>query len=443
MAEVKNSTARQREEKEYREVVLGKYLRFAIIGIFTVFFGIAYFIYEDSVHRLPSISVVFRLVPAGCALLLLVALLTPLKRRVTLLIILYYLCLGGLMTMMAGLVVIVSGTPLYELYILGTVVVIFCVYLCNLYGMRYLIPVYAVPMGASIGFLVMFGGMPLGQLLELANPVVVASVCCLLADIQNRIRFNDFTSGKIIERQNMIFSKELALSLIVQKNLLPQKTPEFEEIDIAVEYIPMISIGGDLYDFIEFREEASFGLFMCDVSGHGVSAALVSSMVKAHLTTARDTAPAPARVLGHLNENLTGQIGDHFLTAIYGFYRSGDSSFTYARGGHCYPILLRDGRVTELESRGGLLGRFSQMKFEEREISLVSGDRLVLYTDGIIEARNDDGVVFGEQRLMDLIVKNGGADSRTLTGEIIAAVKLYQNREDFDDDVCVITMLVR
>lgn len=444
MAKVKNSASNKpRLEKEYREVVLGKYLRFAIIGIFVVFVGIAYFIYEDSVHRLPTESVAFRLVPAVCALLLFIALLTPLKKRVNLIIALYYLCLGGLMTMMAGLVVITAGTGHYELYLLGTVVVIFCVYLCNLFGMKYLIPVYAIPLGSAIGVLLMSGSVTLGRLLELANPVVVASVCCLLADIQNRIRFNDFTSGKIIERQNMIFNKELALSLAVQRNLFPQKMPDIDEIEIAADYLPMIGIGGDLYDFIEFREDAAFGLFMCDVSGHGVSAALVSSMVKAHLNTARDTVPSPARVLGYLNDNLTGQIGDHFLTAIYGLYRTTDRSFTYARGGHSYPILLRNGKVTELASRGGFIGRFSTMSFEEREMRLEPGDRLVLYTDGIIEARNDDGVVFGEERLIGVIEENSDTDSGALISEIISSVKRFQNREDFDDDVCVITMLVK
>lgn len=436
-------SADHRFVKEYRETVLEKYLQFTVIGIFVVFVGVAYFIYEDSVHRLPWISVVFRLVPAVCALLLLIALITSLKKRVNLIITLYYLCLGGLMTMMAGLIIITSRTRMYEIYLLGTVVVIFCVYLCSLFGMRYLVPVYAIPLATAIGVIVAAGEIPLERVLVMANPVVVAFVCCLLAEIQNRIRFRDFTSRKIIERQNVTFSKELDLSKSVQRNLLPQKIPEYDDIEIVVEYIPMISIGGDLYDFVKFRDNDSVGLFMCDVSGHGVSAALVSSMIKALLNAARDTILSPAWLLRYLNENLAGKIGDHFFTALCGLYRPSDRSFIYARGGHCYPILIRDGSVVELESRGGFIGRFVSMSFEEREVRLASGDRLVLYTDGIIEARDDSGAVFGEERLMDVIGKNRSAVGGKLIGAIISGVKSFQNREDFDDDVCIITMMVR
>ncbi len=432
-----------RLKREYREKVLNKHLRFAIIGIFVVFAGVSYFIYEDHIHRLPQESVAFRLVPVACAILLFIAIVTPLRNRINLVIALYYICLGGLMTMMAGLIVIVSGTEKYELYLLGTVVVIFCVYLCSLYGMKYLVPVYMVPLGAAIVAVIMDSSMQLGKILELANPIVVAIVCCLLAEIQNRIRFNDFKSGKIIEQQNLIFSKELALSLSVQRNLLPHTVPELDSIEIAADYLPMIGIGGDLYDFIDFQEEGAFGLFMCDVSGHGVSAALVSSMVKAHLNTARETVASPSQVLRYLNEHLAGQISDHFVTAIYGLYRPLDRRFTFVRGGHSYPILIRDGAATELVSRGGFIGRFTAIVFEEREIQLEPGDRLVVYTDGLIEARDNAGEIFGEARLMEELRKNPAADCASYNRGIIDRVKQFQDREDFDDDVCLISMLVR
>ncbi|MBN1497235.1 MAG: serine/threonine-protein phosphatase [Spirochaetes bacterium] len=432
-----------RLKEEYRQTVLEKYLRFSVFGGAMIICAMAYFIYEDHVNGLPKIAVFFRLLPAVLAALFLVVRLTALRNRTMLIINFYYLCMGGLMIMMAGLLVIVAPTKNYETYVLGTVVVIFCVYLASFYEMKYLIPVYGVPLAAAIIIIAVSGSIPVRRIMILSNTLVVAFVCCLLTEIQNRIRYREFRSSRIIEARNITLSKELALAMAVQRNILPHTMPAPDALCVSVAYIPMIGIGGDLYDFFEFREQDAFGLFVCDVSGHGVSAALVSSMVKAHLSTVRHSCTSPAALLGYINERLVGQIGDHFVTAFYGIYRAPDRSFTFARAGHCYPILDRSGEVAEVRSRGSFLGKIGNIAFEEGVVRLDAGDRVILYTDGIIEARADREGIFGEERLIGAIREHRDLDNERHIGAIIDTVRRFQGREDFDDDVCIITMQVR
>lgn len=433
----------ERLQEEYRQTVLGKYLRFSVIGAVMIFVAIAYFIYEDRVNGLPAISVCFRLLPVALSAFFLVVRLTPLRNRTTLIIGLYYLCLAGLMAMMAGLLVIAAPTTSYETYVLGTVVVIFCVYLASFYKMKYLVPVYVIPLGAAITVIIANGSIPVQRVLVLSNTIVVAFVCCLLTELLDRIRYREFRSSRIIEARNVTLSKELALAMAVQRNILPHRVPVPDAVSVSAEYIPMNGIGGDLYDFVEFREQDAFGLFVCDVSGHGVSAALISSMVKAHLSTVRHSCTSPAALLGYINERLVGQIGDHFVTAFYGIYRAPDRTFTFARAGHCYPILDRGGVITELRSHGSFLGRIGALALEEAVVGLDAGDRIIMYTDGIIEARADREGIFGEERLISAVREHRGLDNERHIGAIIDAVRRFQGREDFEDDVCIITMQVR
>lgn len=432
-----------RLQEEYRQIVLGKYLRFSVVGAAMIFFAMAYFIYEDHVNGLPAASVYFRLLPVALSAAFLIVRVTPLRKRTTLIIGLYYLCMAGLMAMMSGLLVIAAPTRNYETYVLGTVVVIFCVYLASFYRMVYLIPVYAIPLGTAIIAIMLSGSIPVKRMLILSNPVVVAFVCCILTLIQDRVRYSDFRSSRIIEARNITLSQELALATAVQRTILPHRMPSQEAVCVSVEYIPMIGIGGDLYDFMEFREQDAFGLFVCDVSGHGVSAALVSSMVKAHLSTVRHNCTSPEALLRYINERLVGQIGGHFVTAFYGIYRASDRSFTFARAGHCYPILDRDGEILELKSRGGFLGREGDVCFEEGVVRLDAGNRIIVYTDGIIEARADREGIFGEERLIDAIREHRRLDNEGHIGAIIDTVRKFQGRDDFEDDVCIITMQVR
>jgi serine phosphatase RsbU (regulator of sigma subunit) len=434
----------QRYKTEYRRLELSKYMRFTLVGTVVVFLGVSYYIYEDLfVHGLPGLSVFFRLLPAGSALVLLAAILSPLRSRANLVIFLYYLCLGCLMTMMAGLIVITSRTANYQLYVYGTVVVVFCVYLCSLYGIKHLLPVYGFPLAGAVLFLALDPAVPLGRIMILSNPLVTSIACCILAETSNRIRYREFRSGKIIESQNDMLNNELMLAESVQRNMIPAITPRLKDVDIDAIYSPMIGIGGDLYDYIECGVPDAVGIFVCDVSGHGVSAALISSMVKANLNAIRGTDPSPRWLLHYLNERLIDQISQHFVTAFYGRLSAGEKKFTYCRGGHNSPLLARGGTVIELRGKGKMLGVVNDLRFEEIEVGLQKGDRLVLYTDGLTEARNAEGELFGEDRLVGVIGKNLHLKNADFVKAVYGAARDFQSRQTFQDDVCIISVHIR
>ena len=434
-------SSRQDLTGEYQKLVLDKYLSFARIGTFVIFFGLSYFIFEDLyIHHLPRESVFFRVLPISLALILLLAISTPLKKKTSLVLFLYYLCLAGLMTMMCGLIAITAGTDKYELYLLGTIVVIFSVYLCNLYGMKYLIPVYFSPFAVLALYLIFSGKLMSGGIAKMSNPLTVAFVCCLLSEIQNRIKYRDFISGKTVEMQNKILSNELSLARSVHVNLLPARTPELQGIRLSTIYLPMIEIGGDLYDYMHFKDSGTHGIFICDVSGHGVSAALISSMVKAHLNTVTSINPSPAHVLNYLNEKLIGQTSGHFVTAFFCIYDPAGRSLTFARGGHSYPLLMRNNEITELTSSGGFIGIMKNRSFQEISIKLEPRDRLVFYTDGLVEARNPYGEMYGEPRLVECLMKHSLISIESFIWKIFDSVIIFQAGKNFDDDVCLICM---
>jgi len=431
----------RRYREEYQRLVLSKYMRFIPVSTLVLITGVSWFIYEDFyVNGLPGLSLLFRLLPMGGGLLLLGVHYSPLRSRMRLMIFLYYLCLGCLMAMMAGLIVITSRLPNYEIYVYGAVVAVFVVYVCNLFDMRYLLPVYGIPLGGALVILIIDPAVPLGRIAILSNPLATSIASCVMAQMHDRIQYREFLSGKIIERQNAMLNNELVLAERLQRSMVPTTMPRLAGVDINVIHTPMIGIGGDLYDYIETGSPDALGIFMCDVSGHGVAAALISSMVKANLNAIRATDPSPRQLMDFLNEHLVDNIGNYFVTAIYGRLSKREAKFTYCRGGHNYPLLARGGAVTELKGEGKMLGFIGGLYFEEVSLDIRSGDRIVLYTDGLIEARNEAGEHFGEERLQETVGKNERLENAAFVEAVYNEARVFQHRQTFQDDVCIISI---
>lgn len=442
--EVISTDGMHRYRREYQMLVLSKYMRFIPVSTTVLLMGISWFIYEDFyVNGLSRLSLFFRLLPMGAALLLMAVHYSPLRSRISLMIFLYYFCLGCLMAMMSGLIVITSRLAIYEIYVYGAVVAVFVVYVCNLFDMRYLLPVYAIPLGVALVLLILDPAVPLGRIAILSNPLATSIASCVMAQMHDRIQYREFLSGKIIEKQNAMLNNELVLAERLQRSMVPEAMPKLAGVDINAIYVPMIGIGGDLYDYIETGAPDSVGIFMCDVSGHGVAGALISSMVKANLNTIRGTDPPPRQLMNFLNEHLVDNIGNYFVTAIYGRLSMRDRMFTYCRGGHNYPLLARGGSVIELRGEGKMLGFVNGLYFEEVELDVRSGDRLLLYTDGLIEARNAAGEYFGEERLIEVIGNSQHLENAAFVDAVYNAAKEFQSHQTFQDDVCIISIYVR
>ena len=234
--------------------------------------------------------------------------------------------------------------------------------------------------------------------------------------------------------------KELDLARRIQLSLLPAAFPESTAFRIAARYVPMNSVAGDLYDVLA-ADSTRVGLFIADVSGHGVPAALIASMVKMAAISQREHAAHPAQVLSGMNRALYGSTQGQYATAAYVYLDAEGKELRYAAAGHPSMLLLRDGKVTEVAENGLLLGAVQDISYAETTLGLQTGDRLLLYTDGLLEARNTAGAMFGEAGLIAALEKGAGLGPAEAVDRIIAAVQQWALLQD--DDLTVLVCDVR
>jgi len=243
-----------------------------------------------------------------------------------------------------------------------------------------------------------------------------------------------------LESKNRLIDMELDIARTIQNNLIPASMPEFPGVELCSIYKPMDQVGGDLFDFITFHEENKIGIFISDVSGHGVPAALIASMVKTLCTTAGEARNSSSGFLQFINNGLVGLSGDNFLTAFYGIYDSFSQVFSYSRCGHCFPLLLREGGIWEIKSSGTIMGIMNDIQIEEREIKLEKGDKIIFYTDGLTEASDSRKIQFEEIMVQKVIPEI----SHLPVADLLE--RLYKSMFDFaggippDDDVCIVGM---
>jgi PAS domain S-box-containing protein len=207
-----------------------------------------------------------------------------------------------------------------------------------------------------------------------------------------------------VARQLLAINSELELAREVQLSILPREIPQLEGLEIAARYLPMSSVAGDFYDFIVV-DEKHVGVLICDVSGHGLSAALIASMIQTALAAQSAHASDPAQVLSGLNRALYGKFQRHFVTAAYLFVDMEKSTVNYAGAAHP-PLLLwhpRTSEANECLENGLMLGPFSDSTYSAISLSLEKGDRIVLITDGVVETMNKSGGQFGMDRVKRLL----------------------------------------
>ena len=219
-----------------------------------------------------------------------------------------------------------------------------------------------------------------------------------------------------LARQLLDINNELEMAREIQLSILPQETPKIRGLEIAARYIPMNSVAGDFYDFI-IVDEKHVGILVADVSGHGLPAALIASMLKVALAAQSPHAFDPARVLAGLNQSLCGKFKHHFVTAAYVFVDMEKNSISYAGAGHPPLLLWRTSTrsASEVLENGLLLGLFPKETYSAAEIAVEPGDKAVLYTDGILETRSPSEQEFGADLFKGFLATN-----HTLTADKFA-----------------------
>ena len=232
------------------------------------------------------------------------------------------------------------------------------------------------------------------------------------------------------ERERVALQGELATAREIQRSILPTSMPSVGDLRFEAHFDPASSVAGDLYDFL-IIDDARVGVLVADVSGHGVPAALVAAMMKIAVSSQSRHAHEPGTLLREVNRTLRGQVRRAFVTATYLYVDTTRSVVEVANAGHPPPLLRRAGEVRELGPRGVLLGRFDA-QYETETIALQRGDRLLVYTDGVIEARNARGEEFGETRLQEMLRNGASADV------IAAAVRRWRDEKNEADDVTLL-----
>jgi phosphoserine phosphatase RsbU/P len=240
--------------------------------------------------------------------------------------------------------------------------------------------------------------------------------------------------------------RELKIVGEIQRSLLPAELPKIPTLDLAAHYQPSQRAGGDYYDFFPLPC-GKWGIFLADVSGHGTPAAVLMAVTHVIAHTHPGPAMPPARVLDYLNNQLTSRYtsqNGHFVTAFYAVYNPADRSLTYACAGHNPPRLKRcqDGSLLPLDGARGLpLGIMSEAPYEQQIQQLQPGDQIVFYTDGITEAHNPEGKMFGTDRL-DRVLENCALQASGLLEEVLQAVEKFADGRAAHDDRTVIVARV-
>ncbi len=207
------------------------------------------------------------------------------------------------------------------------------------------------------------------------------------------------------ERQLVEVEGELALARRIQTSIIPDSPPEFSALRFGMRYQPMTSVAGDFFDFLKTGER-SLSVLVADVSGHGVPAALVASMLKVCFAAQQSEAHDPAKVLTGLNTMLRGSLGGQYVTASCAAIDLAAGQVTYAGAGHPPALLLRSkqGDVLQLAQNGLFIGPFPHATYSNMAVPFEDGDKLLLYTDGILEACGPDGQEFGGKNLEALLL---------------------------------------
>lgn len=240
--------------------------------------------------------------------------------------------------------------------------------------------------------------------------------------------------------------KELETARAIQFSILPNRVPKITGLDIAARYIPMSAVAGDFYDFIVIDEQ-HLGILVADVSGHGMPAALIASMLKIALAAQVAHATDPAQVLAGLNRALCGKFQQHYITAAYVYLDMEKRILSYAGAGHP-PLLVwneSSTRVRDVLENGLFLGKFEIATYSSVQLPVAAGDWILLYTDGIPEAMNPSEVEFGEQRFRGFLATERCTSADQLAGRLLENLQAWSARgphPDFDDDVTLVAIRV-
>jgi phosphoserine phosphatase RsbU/P len=245
--------------------------------------------------------------------------------------------------------------------------------------------------------------------------------------------------------ESELLEKQINMAADVQKRLLPQAPPVLPGVELASIYVPCYQLGGDYFDFIPLPYD-NLGIVIADVSGKGVPASLIMATVRSALRAQVDNVYYLSEVLRRMNLMLCRDTQNtEFVTLFYGVLDARNKRLTYCNAGHHPAMLLREGQLRELGAgnEGSIvLGVLENEAFKQNFIDLKTGDDLLLFTDGLIEARNFGEEQYGKQRIIDSL-KKPAPNADGTAKNILWDLRRFTGFKRNDDDVTIVTARVK
>ena len=261
-------------------------------------------------------------------------------------------------------------------------------------------------------------------------------------NMSTRVQFQNYQLREALKAKNAFIAlqRELDIAARVQLSLCPREKLPSESFEYAGAMKPAKEVGGDFFDFFRL-DPHRVGVVIADVSGKGVPASLFMVMTRTLIRSMAIQIDSPGQLLETINDFLEQNNDEQlFVTVFYGVVDERTGRFTYANGGHNPPIFADKVNVRPLEMTGGVaLGMFGSLQYSEADVELAPGTRLVLTTDGVTEAFNDQSEEFGEGRLMEAVQALPEQKPEDDVSSIITAVETFAGDEpQFDDITCVV-----
>lgn len=246
------------------------------------------------------------------------------------------------------------------------------------------------------------------------------------------------------EAKLLSIGREMEIARQIQSSILPRTLPAIHGLQLTARYVPMTSVAGDFYDTL-VQDENRICVLIADVSGHGVGAALIASMLKIAFASQRHLLSDPAQVLTGINRTLTDTLENNFVTAVCIFIDTDKGTLRYSGAGHPPVILHRrtDQTIRELSDDGMILGPFPKAEYTSTTVNLESGDRLILYTDGITETKNAAGSFYGDTSFKTFIETHAHLAPDDFADLLLRDLITWSGKpsdESLDDDITLIVV---
>jgi len=264
----------------------------------------------------------------------------------------------------------------------------------------------------------------------------------ILESISNQLAFlinNHNKTEELIKIKEV--SKELEIAKLIQASLVSLDTLEFKGLEVVSSYSPSEYVGGDYYDIIK-KDEENLDIVIADVSGHNVSSAIIMSQIMSIIHTAIqiDKTIMPRKMIDIITRQIFSQINRYnfIITMLYMQLNIMTGRLVFSNAGHYLPILIREGEVRELEGGGLLIGAVEEYSYNEYNYVVMKDDIIVLYTDGVIEAKNDEGEFYGKERFIEVLKEHAYMSPEKIKNAVLTSIGIFTKSFVQSDDISLL-----